>query len=103
MKDKHRYILVESGVEISDNDIEDFSSGLYSGLMHCIGEANYHRVNPKIVNFVGRNRFIIKSSLSGSGFLIAALALLKRVNSKETYFYTLKTSGTIKALSSFEY
>lgn len=103
MRDKHRYILVEAGTDIDDDEIGDFSSGLYSGLMHCIGEANYHRVNPKIVDFVSKNRFIMKSSLSGSGFLIGALALIKMVNNRETYFYTLKTSGTIKALSSFEY
>ena len=103
IREKRRYILVESGFEVGEHDRESFAYGLYDGLLRCLGETGYHRVNPKVVDFVGSNRFIMRSSLSGAGSLVAARALLKRVNGKEAYFYTLKSSGTIRALSKFEY
>lgn len=101
MRDKHRYVLVESGADVPEPEREDFSFGLYNALLHCLGESNYHRINPKVVKFVAANRFIIKSSLAGCGPMVAALALLKKVNNRDSYFYTLKSSGTIKALGSF--
>ena len=102
IREKHRYILVESGTGVAERDRDSFTTGLYNGLLHCIGESNYHRVNPKVVSFTGNNRFVIRSSLAGCGPLIAAMALLKRVNGNDAYFYTLKSSGTIRALSSFK-
>ena len=100
MRDKHRYILVESSCEVAEADRERFSSGLYSGLLQCIGEANYHRVNPRVMDFVGSRRFIIRSMLDGCGLTVAALAMIKKVNGDDVYFYTLKCSGTMKALGS---
>jgi RNase P/RNase MRP subunit POP5 len=47
---------------------------------------------------VDESRFVIKSSLEGTGKLILAFALIKKVGETETAFYTLKSSGTIKAL-----
>ncbi|HUC38512.1 MAG TPA: Rpp14/Pop5 family protein [Candidatus Acidoferrum sp.] len=103
MKEKHRYILVESGTPVNEREREDFSFGLYNAMLHCVGEAAYHKVNPKVIKFVTEKRFLLKSTLQGSGVLIAALAMMKKVNGRDTYFYTLKTSGTIKAISSFKY
>ena len=103
MKEKQRYTLVESGMEITEREQEEFSLGLYNALLHCLGEATYHKANPKVVKFLSDKRFLLRSSLSGCGVLTAALAMVKKVNGKDAYFYTLKTSGTIRALSSFEY
>ncbi len=103
MRDKQRYVLVESGSSVQDAERDDFSLGLYNALLHSIGESNYHRVNPKVVKFLSDRRFVVRTSLSGCGPLVAALAMLKRVNNKDSYFYTLKSSGTLKALGSFKY
>ncbi len=103
MRDKRRYILVESGIGIAEAERDDFSMALYNALLHSIGESTYHRVNPKMVKFMGERRFILRAALAGSGLLIAALGLLKKINGRDCYFYTLKTSGTIKALASFKY
>jgi RNase P/RNase MRP subunit POP5 len=97
MRDKKRYILVETTSRIN-TDPKDFGASLYREIIRCIGESNYHRVNPKLVKLVGENRFIIKSSLEGTGQLILAFALIKRIGEAETAFYTLKSSGTIRAL-----
>ncbi len=103
MKEKQRYTLVESGIEVEEAERDEFSLGLYGALLHCVGEATYHRVNPKVIKFLGKKRFLVRSSLSGCGIMTAALAMVKKVNGKDAYFYTLKTSGTIRALSSFKY
>ncbi len=102
MREKHRYVLVESGMDVKEPDRENFAFGLRNALLHYIGESNYHRANPKIVEFTSQNRFIMRSSLWGYGQLVAALALIKKVNGSDYYFYTLKSSGTLKALDSFK-
>lgn len=102
MREKHRYVLVESGMEVPEQDRENFALGLRNALLHYIGESNCHRANPRIVEFTGPNRFIMRSSLWGYGQLVAALALIKKVNGGDSYFYTLKSSGTLKALGSFK-
>lgn len=101
MREKKRYILVESGIAVREPDRDGFSYALYNALLHSIGESSYHRVNPKVVEFLGEKRFILRANLQGSGMLIATLGLLKKIDGRDCYFYTLKTSGTIKALSSF--
>ena len=103
MRDKRRYILIESGMGVAEAERGDFSIVLYNALLHSVGESNYHRVNPKMVKFISDRRFVLRAGLAGSGQLVAALGLLKKINGKDCYFYTLKTSGTIKALSSFKY
>ncbi len=103
MRDKHRYVLVESGIAIPESERDDFAFGLRNALLHCIGESNYHRANPKIMEFAAQNRFIIRSSLWGCGQLVAALALIKKVNGNDAYFYTLRSSGTIRSVADFKH
>ncbi len=98
MRDKKRYLLVETTAKIN-GDPKEFGNTLYREIIRCIGESSYHIVNPKLVKMVGENRFVIKSSLEGTGQLILAFALMKRIGETETAFYTLKSSGTIKALT----
>ena len=97
MRDKKRYLLVETTAKI-EGDPKSFGAMLYREIIRCIGESSYHRVNPRLVKLIGENHFIIKSSLEGTGQLILALALIKRIGDTDTAFYTLKSSGTIKAL-----
>jgi RNase P/RNase MRP subunit POP5 len=101
MRDKKRYLLVESTIPLG-TDERSFSHSLYKEIIRCIGETSYHKINPKFMKFVSDNRFIIKSGLSGAGQLVLAFALIKKIDTKETGFYTLKSSGTIKALSAFK-
>lgn len=101
MRDKKRYVLVEASVKISEDE-RSFSNSLYKELIRCIGEINYHKVNPRVMKLVGEKRFIIRSSLEGTGQLVLAFALIKKINNTEMSFYTLKSSGTIKAVSSID-
>ncbi|MCL4389520.1 MAG: Rpp14/Pop5 family protein [Candidatus Marsarchaeota archaeon] len=100
IRQKHRYILVESSQKIAEGNLDAFSAALYEALLDYVGGLQYHKVNPKVVKLADDRHFIIKSNLSGCGSLIAALALIKNVSNEATYFYTLKTSGTIRALLS---
>ncbi len=97
MRDKHRYLLVEMSNETQLNDRE-FYALLSRELIRCIGEMHFHKVNPWFMKFVGKRSFILKSSLDGVNSLTLALALIKRLNTEPMAFYTLKSSGTIKAL-----
>ncbi len=97
MRDKQRYLLIEMS-KAATSDEKGFSYDLYRELVRIIGEINYHKVNPKFIKFSGERRFVIKSSLAGVNQMILAFALIKRINNTDIAFYTLKSSGTIKAL-----
>lgn len=99
MRDKRRYILVESTTEIIESSKRDFENSFYRELLHNLGEINYFRANPKIVKFVGNKRFILKCSLAQYKETINAMTFIKHLNSKEIGFYTLNASGTISALT----
>jgi RNase P/RNase MRP subunit POP5 len=98
IREKHRYILVECGASIDKIDASAFSDALYKELLDCIGSLSYHRVRPRVVKVLNANTFVLRTSLYGCGNVVAALALIKRIGGMDSYFYTLKTSGTIKAL-----
>ncbi len=88
MRTKHRYILVESASYAR-------REALQSELLRVIG-TDYHIVNPKILDI--RGKMVIRCSLAGMGKLTTALALIKSLDGKENAFYTIKSSGTIRAL-----
>jgi len=71
----------------------------YNELVRYIGENNYATANPRIVKVIDANRFIVKVSLAGYRQLILALALMKKIGNDSTAFYTIWSSGTLKALS----
>ena len=98
IKDKHRYVMVET-ISPLVGDEKEFFYNLTKEISRCVGEANLHKVNPKLMKFVDNRHMIIKSSLQGVHDLILSLALIKRVNGTDIAFYTLKSSGTIKALT----
>lgn len=101
MRDKQRYLLVETNFRISEDERE-LAGSLGRELIRCIGEASYHKVNPKLMKILGSNRFIMKSSLEGMSQLILAFSLVKRMNNADAAFYTLKTSGTIRTLLQYK-
>ncbi len=95
MKKKYRYLLIESSLEIRDKS--QFNIQLFNELINIIG-LNYYKVNPRIVSFIDKNTFIIKCSNSYISFLILAFTFIKFLNKNPIYFYTLKSSGTIKSI-----
>lgn len=98
MREKRRYILVESTLEVGESERREFETGLFKELLHNIGEATYFRAHPKIMKFVGSNRFVLKCTLAKYKEVVIALTFIKRLNGREIGFYTLNASGTIRAL-----
>jgi len=97
IREKHRYLLVEMSGETKLNE-KEFYALLARELIRCIGEMNFHRVNARFMKFTSSKSFVIRSSLEGIGSLTLAFALIKRLSAEPLSFYTLKSSGTIKAL-----
>ncbi|MGC8538162.1 MAG: Rpp14/Pop5 family protein [Candidatus Micrarchaeia archaeon] len=92
MREKHRYILVESTASM-----EGMENKLYNQLFYAIGSAEYSKVNPKIISAKG-NSVLIRCSLAGFGKLVLALTFIKSIDKNPIAFYTIKASGTIRAL-----
>lgn len=99
MREKRRYLLVESTIEISENSRREFELALYNSLLHNIGEIGYFRANPKIMKYLGGRQFILKCNLVKYKETLNALTFIKSLNGKETGLYTLNASGTILALT----
>lgn len=99
MREKRRYLLVESTIEIQESSTRHFEQALYNALLHNIGETSYFRANPKIIKYLDSKRFILKCNLVKYKETINALTFIKSLNGKEVGFYTLNASGTIRALT----
>src|SRR5271155_1051347 len=97
MREKHRYILVESTIEIDAND-KSFQHELFKELIHNLGEINYYRANPRIMKYIGDRKFILKCNLARYKEMIIALTFVKKLNGKDIGLYTINASGTILAL-----
>jgi len=98
MRRKIRYVLVESVAPIPEADRPQFEYQLYRALLRAIGEISYHKSNPKIIKFIGANTLVLRCNLEGYRSTLLALSFIKKLDEKEAAFYTLKSSGTIKAL-----
>ncbi len=96
IREKHRYVLVEPSRSIG-LERYSFEKALKKELLSLIGQLEYNEVNPRVVIFNGDN-FVLRCRLKGYKKLIVALAMVKRIDNFEVGFYTLKSSGTIKAL-----
>jgi RNase P/RNase MRP subunit POP5 len=99
MREKHRYILVQSTAEIDMQSRHTFEHELFKELLHNIGEVSYYRANPKIMKYLDNRKFILKCNLVKYKETLLALTFIKSINKKEMGFYTLNASGTIKALT----
>ena len=93
-----RYLLVETSRETNIESVSNLEREFYRRLRSLVGEMNYHKVNPRIMRFLDSKRFILKANFEGVEDAILALALMKRFDNSDTAFWTLKSSGTIKAL-----
>ena len=101
---KHRYVLVRFEFEDSAHvqNLEDkVKHGLRNELIANIGSLRYHIVNPYVIK-VDSGTLIIRCSLEGMPMLIAALAVIKSIGNENVAFYTIKSSGTIRALTAIE-
>ena len=98
MRDKRRYLLVASSRPIKGPEPRLFEIPFYNALMTQLGEAEYFKANPKVIKFIGNDRFILRVSLERYEQSIVAVTLVKSLVGKPIGFYTLKSSGTIKAL-----
>lgn len=98
MREKRRYLLVCSAIGIEDSSKREFEQELYKELLHNIGEVSYFRANPKIIKFIGSDRFVLKCNLAKYKETIVALTFIKRMLGRETGLYTIRASGTISAL-----
>jgi RNase P/RNase MRP subunit POP5 len=96
MRTKQRYILVETSKEVHDKHV--FTERLYGSIIEIVGQLGYHKINPKVIDFASDDLFIIKADLSGVEELIRALTFLKRVDNADIAFFTLRSSGTLRAL-----
>lgn len=100
IREKHRYLLVEYNSEMPQ-DKAAFSKALHREIMSCFGQLHYFKGSFRIMEFPGSNFFIIRSSLNEYENLIRALALIKKLEGNDAAFYTLRSSGTIKALKQY--
>lgn len=98
MRKKSRYLLVETSRETNIESVSNLEREFYRKMRFLVGEMNYHRVNPRIMRFLDPKRLILKVNFEGLEDSILALALMKRFDNADTAFWTLKSSGTIKAL-----
>lgn len=98
-KPKNRYILVESSVPLEGRG-RTYDSAILGGVAAEIGSLGFVKANPRIVRWIGDNRFIIRSNRGTERDIVLALSFIKRINGRDLGFYTIQTSGTIKKLGS---
>ncbi len=89
MRAKHRYILLMSTHAVEGQSIK-------RALFYKLG-INYYKASIRIIS-MQQNIAIIKCSLESFMQVIAALTMVKEVDGHEIAFYTLKASGTLRAL-----
>ena len=100
IREKHRYLLVEYNNEMPQ-DTAAFSKALHKEIMSCFGQLHYFKGGFRIMEFPRGSFFIIRSSLNEYESLIRAFALIKKLGNEDAAFYTLRSSGTIKALKQY--
>lgn len=97
IRDKKRYILFETTADIA-TEKEELERSLKQAVLSLAGQLGYYEISPKLISVVDKNHFIIRCRLSGYWKMLLASSLIKRLGNTELGIYTLKSSGTIKAL-----
>ena len=97
-RDKRRYLLIETTRDIGGE--EPFAKGLNREMMGIVGQLHYHEVNPKIIEFIDRRHFLLRVGHTREGDVIAALSMIKGVDGAAIGMFTLRSSGTLRALRS---
>jgi RNase P/RNase MRP subunit POP5 len=97
LRDKKRYIMLEATSELK-TDKDELDRALKQAVLSLVGQLGYYDISPKLVSLVDGKHFVVRCRLKGYERMLLASALVKRLGATETGLYTLKSSGTIKAL-----
>lgn len=97
---KNRYLLVESSALLDTRD-HVLAKRILDALVFEIGAVGFVKANPKIVHQVGDTAFILRVNRGYEDGVVLALSFIKEVGNVKVGFYTIKTSGTIRALISY--
>ena len=98
-KRKRRYVLVESSRAFDITNKLNWA-GLKGELYRFFGEKQYMESNLFPLKQLTDKKFIIRVSRGTEKHAILALSFVHKIGPSEIGFYTLKTSGTIRALTS---
>lgn len=96
-KHKNRYVLVESSAPVDTREAAT-ASYLNDAIAAEMGHVRYLEANPKLVYQVNPSSFIVRVNRGYEKELILSLAFIKEVGGSKVGFYTLNTSGTVRAL-----
>ena len=97
LKRKNRYILVEAS---SPLDAVAESRSIEAAMLRALGELYYSEANPKVVAQSDPTLFAIRVNRGQEGRVILALSFAREISGRKMGLYTLKTSGTLRALHS---
>lgn len=99
LKRKSRYVMIEASRPLDVTDKLAWSQ-LRADISKFIGEKEYLDANPFLAEQTDERKFIIRVSRGSEKAIVLAFSFIKLFNNQEIGFYTLKTSGTIRALKS---
>jgi RNase P/RNase MRP subunit POP5 len=97
MRPKFRYVLLESSEDLNLIDKESISE-LRNRFRYIMGEQKYLDAEPKI-KLVNKNRFVIKVNRGSEEDIVLASCFIKDFSGKRIGLYTVKTSGSIRAVT----
>ncbi len=97
IRNKKRYMMVETTSELK-MDKEELDRALKQAVLLLVGQLGYYDISPKLVSLIDSKHFVVRCKLQGYERMLLASALIKKLGAAETGLYTLKSSGTIKAL-----
>ena len=100
MRPKNRYLLVESSAPLDTRD-RILAKQILDAVAFEIGAIGYVKSNPKIVYQAGDRAFILRINRGYEDGVVLALSFVKEIGNVGVGFYTIKTSGTILALTSY--
>lgn len=97
---KNRYLLVESPMPLDTRD-HVLAKRILDAITFEIGAIGFVKANPKIVYQAGDRAFILRINRGCEDGVVLALSFIKEIGDVKIGFYTIRTSGTIRALISY--
>ncbi len=91
-KNKHRYLLIKSSVPLEGLNAHDIKKAVFERM-----GMRFHIAALKVIEMQG-STLVIRCSLKSFDEVVAALTMTKELGGRRIAFYTLKSSGTIRAL-----
>ena len=95
---KSRYVLLELTRDV-DMTAKENDHSLKNSLLNYMGEHSYADANPHVMRQDG-NRVVIRVNRGMERELILATCFIKRIGNVDLGIYSIKTSGSIRALLS---